>query len=186
MRDAFAGLSECAAVWDIKSHQATDKFHERTTAETRVDRKPVTFCLSSCDLIQWDQKVPHLQNAKGGDLFLYPGFILYRAAKEAFSVIDFHDVRHQAAVVRFQEVEAIPQDSKVIGQTWEKANKDGSRDRRFADNRQIPIVAYASLSLKSSTGLWEDFQFSNPERLLPFLRAWDSFVTSFASDAHPA
>jgi hypothetical protein len=25
-------------------------------------------------------------------LFLYPGFILYRAAREAFSVIDFHDV----------------------------------------------------------------------------------------------
>ena len=182
MRDAFAGLSECAAVWDIKSYQATDKFHERTTAETRVDRKPVTFALSSCDLIQWEQKVPHIQNAKGGDLFLYPGFILYRAVKEAFSVIDFHDVRHHAAVVSFQEEQAIPQDSKVIGQTWAKANKDGSRDRRFANNHQIPIVAYASLSLKSSTGLWEDFQFSNPERLLPFLRAWDNFVTSFASD----
>jgi hypothetical protein len=109
----------------------------------------------------------------------------YRAAKQAFSVIDFHDVRHNATLMRFQEEEQVPHDSKVIGQTWAKANKDGSRDRRFANNYQIPIVAYASLSLKSNTGLWEDFQFSNPERLAPFLRAWDSFVTSFASDGRP-
>jgi hypothetical protein len=72
MRDDFAALSESAAVWDIKSYQATDKFHERTTAETRVDRHKVMFSLDGCDLIQWEQKVPHMQNAKGGDLFLYP------------------------------------------------------------------------------------------------------------------
>jgi hypothetical protein len=29
--------------------------------------------------------VPHLRNSKGGDLYLYPGFILFRAAREAFS-----------------------------------------------------------------------------------------------------
>ena len=52
----------------------------------------MTFSLGKCDLIHWEQKVPHLQNINGGDLFLYPGFILYRAAREAFSVIDFHDV----------------------------------------------------------------------------------------------
>ena len=45
MRDDFAGLCECEAVWDIKSYQATDKFHERTTAERRVDRQRVAFSL---------------------------------------------------------------------------------------------------------------------------------------------
>src|SRR6185437_13741560 len=103
MRDDFAGLSECAAIWDVKSHQATDRFHERTTATSRIDRQRVTFSIDSCDLIQWEQKVPHLRNSKGGDLFLYPGFILYRAAKEAFSVIDYHDVNGTAVAIGFQE-----------------------------------------------------------------------------------
>jgi hypothetical protein len=62
----------------------------------RVDRQPVKFALDISDLIQWEQKVPHLHNAKGGDLYLYPGFILYRAAREAFSVIDYHDVKIEA------------------------------------------------------------------------------------------
>jgi hypothetical protein len=184
MRDTFALLSESGAVWDIKSYQTTDKFHERTTAETRIDRQKVAFVLGNCDLIQWEQKVPHIRNAKGGDLFLYPGFIVYRAAKEAFSVIDFHDVKSNAALVKFQEEQGVPQDSKVIGQTWAKSNKDGGRDKRFANNYQIPVVLYASLSLKSETGLWEEFQFSNPERLQLFLQDWAKFVNSFGASLH--
>lgn len=179
MRDDFAALSECAVIWDIKTHQATDKFRERTTANMRVSREHVPFSLGSCDLIQWEQQVPHLRNANGGDLFLYPGFVLYRAAKQAFSVIDFHDVRCTAQVVRFEEQEGVPNDSQVIGQTWAKANKDGSRDKRFVNNFQIPIALYASLTLKSQTGLWEEFQFSNPERLKRFLEAWNAFVACF-------
>jgi hypothetical protein len=179
MRDQFAAMSECAAIWDIKLHISTDKFHERTTANMRVGRERVSFCLDSCELIQWEQKVPHLRNAKGGDLFLYPGFILYRAAREAFSVIDFHDVKVAAAFVNFQEDEGVPKDSVVIGQTWAKANKDGSRDMRFVNNHQIPVVRYASLTLKSGSGVWEEFQFSSPERLEHWLSGWNGFVASF-------
>jgi hypothetical protein len=180
MRDEFARLCECAAIWDIKSHQGVDQFHERTTAIMKVARNRVRFSLDSCDLIQWEQKVPHLADAKGGDIFLYPGFILYRAAREAFSVIDYHDVRGDAKTIPFQEQDAVPADSKVIGQTWAKANKDGSRDRRFTNNYQIPIAQYGYAILRSGGGLWEEFQFSSPERLVPFLNSMNAFVASFA------
>jgi hypothetical protein len=70
LKDEFAALCECASIWDVKSHQATDKFHERTTANIRVARQSVKFTISNCDLIQWEQTVPHLQNAKGGDFYL--------------------------------------------------------------------------------------------------------------------
>lgn len=181
MRDAFAGLSECKAIWDIKTHQATDKFHERTTAIVKVQRQLVKFSLGSCDLLQWEQKIPHLENSKGGDLYLYPGFILYRAAKEAFSVIEYHDVKGNAERTGFYEVEGVPDDSQVIGQTWAKANKDGSRDRRFNDNYQIPIAEYGTVTLKSDNGLWEEFECSNPQRLENFLHTWNAFAASFAA-----
>ena len=159
-------------------------FHERTTANIRVNRERVRFGLGSCDLIQWDQKVPHIQNSKGGDFYLYPGFILYRAAKEAFSVIEYHDVTGTASMMAFHEEDGVPTDSKVIGQTWLKANKDGSQDRRFANNHQIPIAQYGQVALKSQNGLWEEFQFSNPDRLVNFLNAFNSFTASFAAIAH--
>jgi len=75
----------------------------------------------------------------------------------------------------------VPSDARVVGQTWEKANKDGSRDRRFASNRQVPIALYGGLSLKSTTGLWEEFHVSNPERLIKFVASFDAFVASFAA-----
>src|SRR5579864_5204623 len=186
MRDDFAAMSECAAIWDIKSHQATDMIHERTTAGRRVERQRVKFSLSSCDLIQWEQKVPHLKNSKGGDLFLYPGFILYRAAQQAFSVIDYHDVSGKGALVQFQEQEGVPGDSKVVGQAWAKANKDGSRDKRFADNFQIAVALYGEVTLKSESGLWEEFQLSNPDRLQQFLSSMNAFVSSFDKSAASA
>ena len=116
----------------MKSHQETDKFHERTIAYRKIDRERVRFELGSCDLIQWEQKVPHLRNAKGGDLYLYPGFILYRAAREAFSLIEYHDIIWEGTNLNFVEDEKVPEDCRILGSTWAKANKDGSRDRRFA------------------------------------------------------
>lgn len=185
MRDEFAALCECAAIWDIKTHQATDMFHERTTARTSVQREKVRFSLSCCDLLQWeDQKVPHLPNAKGGGMFLYPGFVLYRTAREAFSVIDIQDLKNSGSLLGFHEDEAVPSDAKVIGSTWAKANKDGSRDMRFASNYQIPIVQYACLTLKSDTGLWEEFQFSDPSRFERFISAWNAFVTFLPKSAN--
>ncbi|MDP9038408.1 MAG: DUF4236 domain-containing protein [Acidobacteriota bacterium] len=178
-RDEFAALCECAAIWDIKSHQATDKFHERTTASTKINRELVRFDLGSCDLIQWDQKVPHLRNAKGGEMYLYPGFILYRAAREAFSLIEYHDITGKATNISFQEEERVPSDTVTIGSTWAKANKDGSRDKRFADNYQIPIVRYGELDLRSKTGLWEEFHFSNLDRMVKWLNALNAFTSSF-------
>jgi hypothetical protein len=154
MRDEFARICECAAIWDIKSHQGVDQFHERTTAIMKVARTPVRFSVDSCDLIQWEEKVPHLANAKGGDIFLFPGFILYRAAKEAFSVIDYHDIRGEAKVIPFHEEDGVPS-----------------------------IAQYGYAILRSAGGLWEEFQFSNPERLSPFLNSMNAFVASFSKSA---
>jgi hypothetical protein len=184
LKDEFAALCEGTSIWDVKTRQATDKFHERTTANLRIGRERVRFNLATCDLIDWDEKVPHIQNAKGGSFFLYPGFILYRTAREAFSAIEYHDVQGQASMLAFQEEEGVPSDSKVIGQTWAKSNKDGSRDKRFAENYQIPIAQYGQVTLKSDSGLWEEFHFSNPQRLNNFLSMLNNFTSSFEAIAH--
>jgi hypothetical protein len=49
----------------------------------------------------------------------------------------------------------------VVGQTWAKANKDGSPDRRFNNNYQIPIAKYGVLWFQSPTGLLEAYMISD-------------------------
>jgi hypothetical protein len=104
---------------------------------------------------------------------------LYRTAREAFSLIEYQDVKGLGTNVRFHEDERVPPDSSVVGQTWAKANRDRSRDKRFADNHPIPIVEYGSLSLKSDNGLWEEFQFSDLNKMVNFLKALIAFTDSF-------
>jgi hypothetical protein len=179
MRAEFAKLCECATIWDVKAIRATDRLHERTAVTTRITRQPVGFAIGDCDLIKWEEHVPHIQNSKGGDLYLYPGFILYRTTNEAFSVIDYHDVTVEVEVIKFDEEGGVPADSQVVGQTWAKANKDGRRDMRFADNHEIPIVLYGQLTFRSDSGLREEFEFSKPLLMTQFMLSYTSFLLSF-------
>jgi hypothetical protein len=49
-------------------------------------------------------------------------------------------------------------------------NKSGGPDRRFANNRQLPILRYAELKLQSSTGLNELIQTSNVQSADAFVQ----------------
>jgi Bacterial SH3 domain len=71
------------------------------------------------------------------------------------------EVNAAFSITRFIEEEALPSDAEVIGRTWKKANKDGSPDRRFANNYEIPIVRYGELRLKSATGINEAYLLSD-------------------------
>jgi hypothetical protein len=182
MRDEFAALSGCQKVWNVLTEKTIDRIAQRSTAHTAVTRNPVSFLLDSCDLIQWEQKVPHLQNHTGGDMYVYPGFILYRPSRQAFALITFHNVSLKFVSTQFTEADTVPSDTHVIGQTWAKSNKDGSRDRRFQGNYQIPVVHYGSLLFTSSDGLDVRYLCSNAALAERFAKAWTAFRVSFSAE----
>lgn len=61
---------------------------------------------------------------------------------------------------RFIESGAVPRDGKVVGHTWQYVNKSGGPDRRFSNNRQLPILPYSEILFASDHGLNELVQFS--------------------------
>lgn len=185
LSDAFATMSKSERIWDVLSHEKNDRIHTRSIAETSADRRPVNFELNACGLIESEWKVPRLKNAIGGDIFLYPGFAVYFISEDAFALIDAGEIEIQFIMARFIEEEAVPRDATVTGQTWKKANKDGSQDRRFAGNYQIPIVKYGYLHLKTPSGLNEAYMFSNFESVDAFMDQWAEFQKSI-TEAHAA
>jgi hypothetical protein len=119
MRDDFAALSECRKIWDTLDRRAINRFVERSAAHEAITREPVSFSLDPCDLIRWEQKVPHLPNRTGGDMYVYPGFVLYRASKQAFALIDSREVTLTFRAQRFIEEMPIPSDTEVVGRGGE-------------------------------------------------------------------
>jgi hypothetical protein len=179
MRDTFSALSECQKVWNVLAKKEIDRIAERSNANTAVTRTSVPFSLNTCDLIQWEQKVPHLPNRTGGDMYIYPGFILYRASKQAFALIDSRDVTLRFVSTQFTETDPVPSDSQIVGQTWAKCNKDGSPDRRFRDNYQIPVAYYGTLMFSTSDGLDVRYICSNARLAEAFVKVWTAFQMSF-------
>lgn len=181
MCDEFSLLSMSDRIWDTVGQRATNRVTERTTAAKVIDRKLVSFCLGSCELIESEWKVPHLENANGGDLYFYPAFVLYFISTESFALLEYKEVQLMATSTRFIEEESIPTDSKAVGQTWAKANKDGSPDLRFKNNYQIPIVEYGKLLITSPTGMNEEYMVSNNDHTQVFAKAWREFANAISA-----
>lgn len=174
----FMQLAQSRRIWDTTSHRSNDRARERTLADTTVTRQPVTFRMGSVDVIEIDHPGPFpvLENANGGTLYLYPAFILYFENADRFALLEYRDVSLHPKTTRFIESETVPADAEVVGQTWAKCNKDGSRDRRFAGNHEIPMVRYGEFTLKSPGGLEECYTFSSAPKTDSFVRAWSTFV----------
>jgi hypothetical protein len=173
--DALAALAGAQRIWDTVYSVATNRVRQRTTASESIQRQPVGVSLGTCDLIQSSLKVPRLMNANGGDIFLYPAFALYFVSQQAFALVDIRHLKLDYDPVSFIEEEAVPTDAELIGHTWKKANKDGSPDRRFANNYQIPIMKYGDIRFTSGSGLNEAYMISNERLARGFAEAFFNY-----------
>ena len=161
MIDDFALVAFSERIWDTVSHRSTNRVAERTAASRAIDRRPVSFKLGSCQVIDYEEKIPHLENANGGDIFLYPAFILYFLTNETFALLEYKEVQLTFETANFVEEAKVPSDSEVVAKVWAKANKDGSRDKRFAQNYEIPVAKYGRLVFASKSGMREEYLISN-------------------------
>jgi hypothetical protein len=170
--DAYAVLRTCAAIWDVTASGGTDRTRERTSATERIERQRVQFGTGAAEALASPHHVPALGNANGGDLFLYPGVVLYQLTREAFAVLEARDVQVTYTQTAFIETEGLPADATQSGQTWTYVNKNGTPDRRFAHNPAIPIAVYGTLRFRSPSGLCEDYMVSNAHAAANFAAAW--------------
>jgi hypothetical protein len=177
-RDLFVQMSAAQKIWDTVGERNVDRVVERTTASRVVDRRPVTFGLARCELIASEWEVPRLQNANGGDVYLYPAFALYFVSADSFALLEYKDLRLDYSPTKFIEDVSVPSDSRLVGTAWAKANKDGSPDKRFRDNYQLPVALYGALDISSYTGLNEQYLISNNNSASAFAGAWDKFVSA--------
>jgi hypothetical protein len=179
LKSAFESLQTCHRKWDITASRATDKLKERTSAEANVARSPIRLSEGEIPNVHSDRPALRFENANGPDLFLYPGFFMLLPENGLPGILNVQELQSLFDEAHFQEQEGVPQDGQVIGQTWFKANKDGSRDKRFKDNFQIPVVKYGHLTLRSSTGVQEVFMFSDFTKSEAFAKALDSYTSYF-------
>ena len=74
----------------------------------------------------------------------------------------------------------IPKDAKVIGYTWKYVNKKGGPDKRFKNNRKLPVCDYGGLKVNSYSDINFRMQFSNidlTEELIEYLNIFQEIIS---------
>ncbi len=168
---AFEALRTAQRIWDVTSTAAVDRVTQRTTAYSALTRVPLAFDFTSSEIIRSQYRAMRLGSVAGRDLQIFPGFVMMREASRDFALIEFPQFECELANSNFIEEGTVPSDAEQIGATWKRANKDGSRDRRFNDNYQIPVLRYAELALSSATGLAKVYQISSYAKAAAFAQA---------------
>lgn len=176
---AFSKMAQSQRIWDTVGERAVNQVLERSAASRSIQRKPVTFSMDACPLLEELSKVPHMQNANGGDLYLFPAFIVYFISRDKFALLEYSTVRLSFSLVEFIEAsDPLPTDAEHGGGTWLKVNKNGSPDQRFKDNRRIPTAIYGQIALGSEQGLREEYMVSNHKSAGGFEEAWNRLVSA--------
>jgi hypothetical protein len=172
---AFEKMTQSKKIWDTIADRATNQLAERTLSSRTIERRLVNFNFEKCKILDLDWNAPHLVNANGGDIFLYPAFLACFISENNFALLEYKEVDIDFSIFNFLEEEDIPDDSNQVGSTWAKTNKDGSPDKRFKGNYEIPILSYGKLVINSETGLSEEYILSNLESAENFFKIWNEF-----------
>lgn len=172
--ESYKRLLASKRIWDITSTVRQDAIAERSAASSVVTRTDVRFKFDHIDIIKSTYPAFHFENRNGGDLFIYPAFVIMRT-NQSFALIDMNDFTIDFSAQRFLEQNQVPSDTKTVGSTWAKVNKNGTPDKRFKGNYEIPIVEYGNFSIKSTAGLNESYCFSNYETSKSFVKAFSEY-----------
>lgn len=154
---AAAQLASCTGCWHIA---ASGKVYDRkyhAGASALVDRNATLIRRSSPPFLKTNVETISIGVGKQ-TMFLFPDRVLvYESGK--VGAIGYDQLQISVSQKQFIE-DSAPQDARVVGQTWRYVNKTGGPDRRFANNRMLPICLYDELHFTSASGLSEIIQLS--------------------------
>jgi hypothetical protein len=137
-------ISATADVKDRKYHAGANNTVRRQKAS--VSRVQPPYIASNLD--------PVTVTLSKSTLYFFPDRLLVYSGAHV-GAVSYDKLTAVASTTRFIEYDGVPSDSKVVDRTWKFVNKSGGPDRRFKDNRELPICAYGELALKSASGVNE-------------------------------
>lgn len=157
-------LSEFAASqgkWRVNAQGGLATVHQRKVhgnAGSLLERIPATVGFDNPERLVTNVAVPTITCGNDALHFL-PDRLLVRTGKH-YSDVVYGNLSVQPSTGRFIESGAVPSDGIRVDTTWQYANVNGGPDRRFKNNRILPVMQYGKVQLATHGGLNWEIQFS--------------------------
>ncbi len=172
--ESIESLSRCGAVWHVsgKSDVYDPRYH--AGAGALLNRRRISIGFRSPPYVKTNVSVPCLPLGRI-TLYLLPDRVLAYATS-GVGAVEYSTLDLTASPTRFIEDGHVPHDARIVDHTWHFVNKNGTPDRRFNNNRQIPICQYEELRIGSKKGVLEVMQLSRLGASVPVDQAIDGIA----------
>ncbi len=155
---AFDDLRSCSAVWQVTSHGQVYDPKYQAGANHLINRKSISLTYCDPPFIKTNLLVPSL-TLGNRSWYLLPDRALIYASNDV-GAVDYEAIEFTTSHSDFVEDGAVPADAMILKYTWKFVNKNGRRDHRFNDNKEIPVCRYELLHLSVPSGVQELLQIS--------------------------
>ncbi|WP_338665992.1 SH3 domain-containing protein [Pararoseomonas sp. SCSIO 73927] len=114
---------------------------------------------------------------------LYPGFVMLCSGDD-LTLASVLETRLEYAERTVAEAVQPAADATIESVAWERANKDGSPDRRYVNNRSVSFVRYGMLTLRGAGLSPRSYLISNLKAAQAFAAAFADYQRVLTEEAH--
>jgi hypothetical protein len=174
LQDALASLTQSACIWRVVSKAPNWDWKRNAGASSIITRKLIKAECLHPPFIKTPISVYGIL-LDSMQLFFLPDHVYVFQGKR-YGAVSYQVLQVHASSTRFIEDDGVPRDSTVVGHSWQYVRKDGGPDRRFRNNRQIPIAQYGYITLSSQSGMNLHFHVSNLSYAQQFGQALSDYI----------
>jgi hypothetical protein len=174
--NAFDELASCSAAWHVSSQASVRDKKYHAGANSVVNRAKIRINYKTPKYLKTNVKVPAIP-VGSQTIYFFPDriFIYDKKSVGGLAYSGFSVTRKNQ---RFIESGIVPRDGTVVDHTWQYVNKSGGPDKRFSNNRQLPILLYSEVYFTSTSGLNELIQFSNQTAGIDLIARLEQYKSS--------
>lgn len=166
---AFEKMKSCRSIWHLEAEGRVSDQKYHAGASHLVRRHEISLTTAHPPFVKTNVATPGIPVGKQ-TLYFFPDKVLV-FEPNGVGAVSYDDLDIEISHTRFIEEQRVPKDAEIIDKTWEYVNKRGGPDKRFKDNRQLPVVLYEEVHFSSNTGLNERIQLSCSGRAATLAKA---------------
>ena len=160
----FSTLKTSKKLWVIETSQSVMNTKTNAGAGRNLTRSQLTlkqtkanrtigfgvFSNSSCFKLKGKQCT----------ILFLPCDIIIKKGKHIVAC-SYENLEIRTGTTNFIETDPVPKDATIIRYTWQFVNKDGSADRRYSNNRKLPVCQYGRIMLQAGDQIGVEIHVSN-------------------------
>ncbi|MGI8655587.1 MAG: DUF4236 domain-containing protein [Pyrinomonadaceae bacterium] len=176
IQQAFNTLSRSNRIWRVRTQRPNFDWKRNAGASSILTRQVVAAGQMSPPYIATNVDIFGIR-LDDSELYFMPDYVLVRQRNQ-YGAVSYASLNFSFVPTRFIEDGGVPRDARVVDHTWQYVNKNGGPDRRFSNNRQLPIAQYGLLELQSGTGLNIHIHVSNLEAATYFADGFNRVLSA--------